>query len=151
MGQLWDRQRREWEDAHRAAAGLRLYPVVPLVFYTGEDRWSTSIGLASLMDLLPALERFVPRWETLFLDLHETPPKTLTRFATAVDWALRVLQAEREPLAEMERVLTEAMAGLEGLSEEQTGQRLRVAWYLVLLVFHRHSEAEVGVLMNKMR
>src|SRR4051812_10767024 len=31
--------------------------------------------------------------------------------ASAVGWALRVLQAEQAPLAEMERVLKEAMSG----------------------------------------
>jgi hypothetical protein len=48
-----------------------------------------------LMDLPPELERFVPDWETLFLNLRQTPPETLTRFASAIGWALRVLQAEK--------------------------------------------------------
>src|SRR5207248_2691768 len=73
---------------------------------------------------------------------HQTPPETLTRFATAVGWALRVLREERAPREELERVLVEAMTGLEGLSEEQAGQWLRVAWFLVLLIFHRRDPAE---------
>src|SRR5713226_1615472 len=73
MGQIWDLQRRGWEDRHEPAAQRRLSPIVPLVFYTGEDRWETPIGLESLMDLPAALARFVPRWETLFLPLHTTP------------------------------------------------------------------------------
>jgi hypothetical protein len=99
------------------------------------------------MDLPAELERFVPGWETLFLSLHGTPPETLTRFATAVGWALRVLKAEKEPLAQIERVLTEAMAGLEGLSQEQAGQWVRVAWYLALLVFHRRDETALTDLL----
>jgi hypothetical protein len=51
----------------------------------------------------------------------------------------------------MERVLSEAMAGLEGLSEAQAGQWLRAAWYLVLLVFHRRSEDEKTGLMDRLR
>jgi hypothetical protein len=93
----------------------------------------------------------VPQWETLFLNLHRTPPQTLTRFATAVGYALRVLHAEQEPLAELERVLTEAMVGLEGLTEEQSGQWLRMAWYLVLLVFHRRERPEYDELVVRIR
>lgn len=143
MGQLWDSQRREWQDQNAPLATQRLRPVIPLVYYTGEKRWEAPIGLINLMDLPPALARFVPQWETLFLNLHQSPPATLTRFASAVGWALRVLQAEKAPLDELERVLSEAMGGLEGLSEEQAGQWLRVAWFFVLLVLNRREEAEL--------
>ena len=84
----------------------------------------------------------IPAWETLFLNLARTPPETLTRFAAAVGWVLRVLQAEQAPLENLERVLAEALTGLEGLPDEQAGQWLRAAWYLLLLVFHRREEAE---------
>lgn len=143
MGQLWDNQRRAWRDTALPQERRRLHPILPIVLYTGTETWSAPIGLASLMDLPSELEPFTPRWETLFLNLHATPPGTLTRFATAVGWALWVLQAERAPPAEMERVLAEAMAGLEGLTEEQEGQWLRVAWFLVLFAFHRRGESEL--------
>jgi hypothetical protein len=110
------------------------------------------MGLVDLMDLPPELERFVPSWETLFLPLHVTAAETLTRFATAIGWALRVLQAEKTPLPEMERVLAEAMAGLEGLSEERAGQWLRTAWFFALLVLHRRKERDLmDVLLEKAR
>jgi hypothetical protein len=143
MGQLWDTQRREWEDRKTPVARRRLLPVIPVVYYTGEKRWSRPIGLKHLMDLPPELERFVPEWETLFLNLRQTPPETLTRFASAIGWALRVLQAENAPLEEMEQVLKEAMAGLEGLTDEQSGQWLRVAWFVLLLAIHRRDEEQV--------
>src|SRR5207248_3648109 len=79
MGQLWDTQRREWEDRKPPAAERRLLPVIPVVYYTGEKRWSAPISLRHLMDLPPELERFVPEWETLFLNLRETLPETLTQ------------------------------------------------------------------------
>jgi hypothetical protein len=140
MGQLWDTQRRAWRDASAPSRERWLDPVVSLVLYTGAAPWSTPIGLDNLMSLPRELEPFTPRWETLLLNLQETSPETLTRFATAVGWALRVLQAEREPQPKMEQLLTEAMAGLEGLSNEQAGQWLRVAWFLVLFAIHRRGE-----------
>ena len=147
MGQLWDEQRRGWEDRRTPLARRRLRPVIPLVYYTGAKRWSTPIGLASLIELPSELERFVPHWETLFLNLRETPPETLTRFASAVGWALRVVQAERAPRRDLEHVLREAMAGIEGLTEEQAGQWLRVAWFFVLLVVNRREEGSLAELV----
>jgi hypothetical protein len=38
MGQIWDSQRREWEDRQLPASQRRLRPIIPLVFYTGERR-----------------------------------------------------------------------------------------------------------------
>jgi hypothetical protein len=150
-GQLWELQAREWEDRNLPAGQRRLELVVPVVLYTGEDRWSTPIGLENLMEVAEPMGRFVPTWETVFFDLRRTAAETLTRFATAVGWALRVLQAEAAPLAEMERVLTEAMAGLEGLSEEQVGQWLSAAWFLVSIAFHRRPEPEKMLLVEKVK
>jgi hypothetical protein len=143
MGQMWDTQRREWQDRRRPIRRLRLRPIIPVVYYTGERRWAAPLSLKQMMDLPAELERFVPEWETLFLNLRQTPPETLTRFASAVGWALRVLQAEQAPLAELERVLTEAMIGLEGLSAEQAGQWRRVVWFLMLLVLHEREEPDL--------
>jgi hypothetical protein len=113
---------------------------VPLVFHTGEGAWSTPIGLTHLMNLPAELERFVPQWDTPLLNLHQTAPETLTETAGALGWALRVLQAEKAPLAEMDRVLTEAIARLEELSEERAGQWKRVVWFLLLLMHNRREE-----------
>ena len=148
MMQLWESQRREAHDANLPASQVRLSLVVPVVFYTGVDTWDTLPGLSSLLDAPPALSRFVPTWDILFLNLHNTNPADLTRFSTAVGYALRVLQAEREPFPELEQVLNEAMTGLEGLGEGQGGQWLRVAWYFLLLVHHRRSRQEFPALLQ---
>src|SRR6476620_4527836 len=72
MSELWKLQQRGWEDKQLPPAERRLWPIVPLVFYTGEGTWSTPIGLKHLMDLPAELERYVPTWETPLLCLHET-------------------------------------------------------------------------------
>src|SRR5581483_4638738 len=109
MLQLWEAQRREWQDANRPAEQRRLPPVVPIVFYTGADDWNAPIRLASMMEAPAELAHFVPQWETLFLNLHRTPSEALTQLGTALGWALRVLQVEQESLAVLEQVLAEAM------------------------------------------
>jgi hypothetical protein len=125
----------------------RLLPIIPVIYYTGQRRWSAPLALKELMDLPAELERFVPDWETLYLNLRQTPPEALTQFANAIGWALRALQAEQAPLVEMEQVLKEAMAGLEGLTAEQSGQWLRVAWFLLQLVSQRREERTLLDLM----
>jgi hypothetical protein len=142
MVELWRIQTREWDDRGLPGPQRRLWPVVPLVFYTGRRRWRLPLRLADLMAAPAELGRFIPGWETLFLNLHRTSPAILTQFATAVGYALRVLQAEQAPREHLEQVLGEALAGLEGLTEEQRGQWVRVAWYLVLLVFHCREQSE---------
>lgn len=94
------------------------------------------------------MARFVPHWDTLSLDVRATSPELLTRIGTAIGWALRVLQAEQEPLSKLRDVLKEALSGLEGLSEEQSGQWVRVVQYFLLLIFHRRERSEYTVLQE---
>jgi hypothetical protein len=142
MGHLWDAQLREWQDRGRSVSSFRLHPVVPLVFYTGEERWEGPLRLADLMRASPELARFIPSWETLFLGLHLTPQETLTGLSTGVAAALTVFRAERAPLEELEQVVRNAFSRLEGLSEAQVGQWARVTWFFVLLAFHRREQQE---------
>jgi predicted transposase YdaD len=139
---LWKQLLREWEDANIPAEARRLPVVVPFVFYTGERNWNHSLAFVDMFAVPPGFARFVPSWETLFLDLRQTPSEQLTSFVNSIGWALRVLQAEKASYEEIERTLREAMAGLEGLDAELAGQWLRVAWYLLLLVTHRRSSEE---------
>jgi hypothetical protein len=149
MAELWSIQRRQAEEIGLADGQLRIYPVIPVVFYTGADGWPTALNLEHLMDLPAELQRFAPHWDTLFLNLHRTPTATLTQFSTAVGYALQVFQAEDRPLSELEAVIQEALTGLEGLSEEQSGQWERMAWFILLLAFHRRERWEYNVLADE--
>ena len=50
------------------------------------------LRLADLMEAPAALQRFIPTWETLFLNLHRTSPETLVSIAAAVGWALEYVR-----------------------------------------------------------
>lgn len=45
-------------------------------------------------------------------------------------------------MEQLQRTLAEAIHGLEALTPEQAGQWSRVAWYLLLLIFHRRERSE---------
>ena len=82
----------------------------------------------------------MPRHDTRFLKLKETPAQALT--GSAVACALRVLQAEDAPLEALEQVLSQAVACLEDLSEEHQAEWRRAMRYLLLLIRHRRAPEE---------
>src|SRR5579859_1784830 len=95
MVELWQSQRRGFEDASLPVSKWRLSPILPIVFYSGKRRWSSPISLSTLMEVPALLARFVPQFETLLLKLQEMPAEQLS--GSALAGALRALQASDEP------------------------------------------------------
>ena len=86
-------------------------------------------------------------WLSLNASLAEkldfTQSQRINRSFIAAD--LQILESDliyrvpyRSGETELERVLKAAMAGIEGLSEEQVGQWRRCAWFLIQFVYHRN-------------
>src|SRR5262249_15637481 len=121
MVELWKSVRREWDDRGVAQGQRRLPPIIPAVFYTGTQGWSGPLRFADLFASGAELARFIPSWETLFLNLHHTPPEQLVQYATSVGYVLRVLREEKASRPAVEQALEEALAGLEGLPDAQDG------------------------------
>ena len=94
MVKIWDSQRREWASNEVPKSEWRFSPILPIVYYTGEQRWQTPLTLDAVMDLPDVLRRFVPVFETLFLGVKETDAETLTKGAHLFGWLLTVLQKE---------------------------------------------------------
>ena len=74
MTQIWMEERRSWVDEKLPKSEWRLTPIVPVVFYTGTGAWRSPLSLRALMDLPEVLNRFVPTFDTLFLDVKATAP-----------------------------------------------------------------------------
>ena len=142
MTQIWDSQRRAWESENIAKSEWRLRPILPIVFYTGEQRWQTPLTLDAMMDLPEALARFVPSFETLFLSVKETDPADLTQTDHPFGWLLTVLQKERATPAEISRALSEAVSHINTLAVEEAEQWQRSIFYLYLLILHRRPPSE---------
>ena len=51
-------------------------PILPIVFYTGSERWAAPIPLTEIFNVPQVFERFVPAFETLFLDVKQTGRET---------------------------------------------------------------------------
>ena len=61
MIQIWDSQRREWESNNVPKSQWRFRSILPILFYTGEQRWHTPLTLNAMMDIPDMFSRFVPK------------------------------------------------------------------------------------------
>ena len=69
MCRIWENQRREYVAQKLPPGEWRFQPIIPIVFYTGDQRWETLPSLELLMDLPEALRRFIPKFDVLLLDV----------------------------------------------------------------------------------
>jgi hypothetical protein len=152
MVQIWDSQRREWELNNVPKSQWRFRPVLPIVFYTGAQRWKTPLTLNAIMDIPDMFSRFVPTFDILFLSVKETDESDLTKSDHPLGWLLTVLQKEHANKEAIRTALIEAMSHINTLGEEQAQQRRRAISYLLLLILHRRpadEHAELSTLVDQ--
>lgn len=145
MTQIWDEQRRQWEAENVPKSKRRFRAVLPIVFYTGNQRWNAPLSLAELMALPAELDRFVPAFETLFLSVKEASVSELTKTGHPLGWVLTVLQKERADEPVLRETLQTAVSHFTDLDAAHHRVLLR---YLVLLILHRRPEKEHKGLIN---
>ena len=142
MIQIWDSQRREWESNNVPKSQWRFRSILPILFYTGEQRWNTPLTLNAIMDIPDLFSRFVPKFDILFLSVKETDESDLTKTDHPLGWLLTVLQKEHANKEVIRTALIEAMSHINALGAEQAQQRCRAISYLLLLILHRRPAEE---------
>lgn len=142
MTQIWDFQRREWESNNIPKSQWRFRPILPIVFYTGEQTWRSPLTLATLMDVPDVLAKFVPEFDTLFLSVKSTDPSILTKTDHPFGWLLTVLQKENANKQEIRAALMKAVTHINTPEAEKVQQWRRSIFYLYLLIIHRRSAEE---------
>ena len=148
MMQIWDAQRQEWESENVPKSEWQLRPILPIVFYTGSQRWDTPLTLTTLMDIPEVLARFVPTYDTLFLGVKETDASELTQSDHPLGWLLTVLQNEDADTDSISEALRVAVSHLNRLDPAQAEQQRRAIIYLVLLILHRRPAGEREALIT---
>ena len=148
MTQIWDSQRREWESQSVPKGQWRFRPILPIVFYTGEQRWATPLTLDAIMDIPDVLSRFVPKFDTLFLGVKDTDESELTKTDHPLGWLLTVLQKEQGSVEALSESLIEALSHISTLDEASAQQRQRAIYYLLLLILHRRPVDEQSELTH---
>ena len=145
MCQIWDAQRREFESKNVSRHEWRLCPILPIVFYTGAQPWQTSFSLNTLIELPDALSRFVPQFDTLFLDVKDTTEKELTETDHPFGFLLTVLKNEKADKHGLIEVLEKVLPIFEGLD---TVQHRNALIYLSHLILFRRLPDERDELMD---
>ena len=148
MLQIWDGQRREWVDKKIPKGQWNFRPILPIVFYTGEQSWAKMLNMAELMDSPKALERFVPRHDTLFLNLKTKPKEELIADEHPFGYLLQVIQKENATKEELTEAIELAVQHLDSLPAEQQNQWAKLMYYLVLLIKHRRGSDEQDELIS---
>src|ERR1041385_3731009 len=147
MVQLWQTQVRGFQDQRLAPSKWKLHPVIPLVLYTGRRRWTHPLSLQAIMDVPDELQAFLPHWDTLFLNLHQTPPDALIGLGEAVTLALRALQAADESKETLAEALRDVASRLDALPDDVQAAFRKALMYLYLLIRHKRDEEEQDELL----
>lgn len=142
MTQIWDAQRREWNSKNKPKSQWRYRPIVPIVLYTGDQKWKIPPSLSELMDFPDMFSRFVPKFDILFLSVKETDASDLMRTVHPIGWLLTVLQNEHASKEEISQALINAAKHINTLDVEHIEQWRRAIFYLYLLIFHRRPYEE---------
>ena len=152
MMQIWESQRKEWESAQVPVSEWRLQPILPILFYTGDRRWTFPLSLTAIMDVPEILSRFVPSFDTLFLGVKSTEPEVLTEAGHPLGWLLSVLQKEDvEDTSEISEALLAAVSHLGAVDEAFSPQVAEAFRYFVQLIYHRRSVDERDALIGIIR
>src|SRR5437879_3766994 len=121
--QIYRAQIRERSQGRPSLRGIRLLPVLPVVFYTGTRSWDALGGIA---DLIEMGERFAPRapaLNPLFINLGGMEPGTLESEGGFFGQVLRLVRQRRARPGEFQALLAEVVHRLEAMPQTQ-----RVRW-----------------------
>ncbi len=147
----WEAQWRVWKAGHPRGRPLRLTPVLPMVLYTGSKTWDGSRSLADLFPNQPALQVFVPRWETWLCDLSTINPYELLHSPAAFWQALTVIRQEQAPSAEYVQVVTEVSRELAVLAQQDRPRWDQLLKLVVYWSIYRRTRGEHDDLVNVVR
>lgn len=140
MMKIWEGQSQEWQS--ETALKRRLDPILPVVFYTGDRRWTSPLSLTGIMEIPEILERFVPTFDTLFLGVKMVDRETLTKPGHPLGWLLSVLQKESAEKSAISEALVAAVSELGRLDEAQVSQVRQALLYFIQLILHRRPAGE---------
>ena len=147
MCQIWERQRRAYITQEVPKSEWQFQPIIPIVFYTGEQKWETLPSLETLMDLPEALRHFLPRFDVLLLDVKRAADETLLQSNHPFGWLLTVLkEADSKDIEPFVEALLRFGKHLQSLPESERSVWQQAIYFLYLLIFFRRSVEERAVL-----
>src|SRR5262249_45383133 len=117
--QIYRAQIRERAQGRSSLRGIRLQPVLPVVFYTGTRSWE---ALGSIADLIEMGERFASRTpvlDPLFINLSGLEPGRLEGQGGFFGQVLRLVRQRRARPDEFQALLAEVVHHLEAMPDKE--------------------------------
>ncbi len=147
--QIYKAQARDWHRRHKSFVGLRLQPVLPVVFYTGTRHWEALGRVADLIDMGERFTRMIPAIDPMFLNLSAIPADQLEAAGGFFGWVLRLVQDRHAPPAEFEELLRRATEHLETMAASERLRWLELLSFVHALVYHERDPVEHGALQTQ--
>ena len=144
MVEIWHRELREWNalDPEERQGAQRLSPILPILLYTRSRRWTAPLSMAEVLNAPQVWERFVPKFETLLLDVKASERETLRQSESLLGWLLSVLREDMTEKDILREVLAEAVPEINQVPGTQVSQRREILRYLILLIIHQYSRED---------
>ena len=145
---IYKLQQRESRRKPRSGERL-LYPVLPVVFYTGLRSWDDPGSLIELVEMGEAFAEFIPKFRPLFVNLPATSPATLTRRGGFFGSVLSLLRARSAEPKAFERLIVKVVQALEEMEPQHRERWRELLSYIHAMVYHYREEVEIPRLQNR--
>jgi hypothetical protein len=140
--QIWKGQLRAWNRRHRSVAGFRLQPILPVVFYTGTQRWDELGRLIDLVEQGELFEEMTPDFRPLFVSLPALPAAALESSGGHLGWVLELVQRREARPEEFRELLRRVVAHLETMPATERLRWLELLSYLEAMIYHDREPSE---------
>ena len=141
--QIFRYQVRQWLKTHASEAQILLSPVLPVVFYTGLNRWPEVGTLADVIERGDEFREVTPIVERpMYLNLPETPPDQLENRGGYFGCVLRLFQQRHTRIGEFRQLLRNVVAHLERMETEDRARWLDLLSFVGAMIYHERSEGE---------
>jgi predicted transposase/invertase (TIGR01784 family) len=148
MTQIWEAQRREWESQKVPSKDWRFRPILPVVFYTGKEKWNSPLEMKNLMELPSLLEDFAPQLKIMFFNLKAISTEQLVKNGHPFEWVLQIIQKEGATFDEFGKALHSTIQNLISMRPEEQANWEKLMFFLVEFIRHRRKQIEQPELFN---
>jgi len=134
--QIFKFQEREWKVTHGLTSGIRLQPVLPVVFYTGTKRWDAVGTLPDLVQPGADFRKWAPRMDSFFVNVSALASEVLESRGGFFGQVLDLVKARKQRPREFRTRLVRVVRSLEAMPDEERLRWLELLSYIHALVYH---------------
>jgi hypothetical protein len=142
MLRIWESQREKFESDNIPLAQWRFYPILPVIFYTGDQKWDEPLDIKRLFDLPKSLKEFIPQHKTILLNLKATSPERLVEHNHPFEWILQFMQKENANKDEVRDSIEIAIDHLRLMPPTERANWSKLIYFMMAFIYERREESE---------